>query len=205
VELYPPVLYDDHLAQVLEWLAACMKRHHRLEVNVKADPDPFPMAEESRVILFHAVRELLFNVGKHAGTNRANLRMSRLDGDRVRVVVSDEGVGFAPIRPASAAATSGFGLFSIRERLEPLGGSLTVESQPGRGTRVTLIVPARGEEAEASAAKERGASGGAEQTRAEASGEPVAAPGRPRSIGSRVVSSGETVRGPFPGVGPPSG
>jgi signal transduction histidine kinase/CheY-like chemotaxis protein len=148
VELFPPVLYDENLAQVMEWLAACVKRQHRLHVAVKGDSGDLPMAQEIRVILFHAVRELLFNVVKHAGTDRAELHVSRLDGDRVRIEVKDDGAGFDPARCGDTSSSGGFGLFSIRERLELLGGSLHVESEPGRGTRVTLIVPTQADEAE---------------------------------------------------------
>jgi len=146
MELYPPVLYDEHLAQVLEWLAQRMRQQHGLNVEVKADPGPIPMAQELRVALFQAVRELLFNVVKHAGADRATLRMSRVGSDRVRIIVSDEGAGFDPARCQGDASDSGFGLFNISERLELLGGSLAVESAPGRGTRVTLLVPTRHEE-----------------------------------------------------------
>lgn len=148
VELYPPVLYDEHLAQVLEWLAGRMRQLHRLTVEVKADPGPVPMAQDVRVVVFQAVRELLFNVVKHAATDRAELRMSRVEDGRIRIVVSDDGAGFDPIGRRDNAASSGFGLFSIRERLELLGGSLECESRPGSGTRVTLLVPTRCEEEE---------------------------------------------------------
>jgi signal transduction histidine kinase/outer membrane protein TolC len=156
VELYPPVLYDENLAQVLEWLASCMKRQHRLSVQVTADPGPVPMAQEVRVVLFHAVRELLFNVVKHAGTQRAELCMTQLDEGGVRIEVVDGGSGFDPDRPVKTTSSGGFGLFSIRERLESLGGSLELESGPGRGTRVTLIVPTGCEESDAAAGEAAG-------------------------------------------------
>lgn len=174
MELYPPILYDEHLAQVLEWLAERMQRQHGLSVSVKADPGPIPMAQELRVALFQAVRELLFNVVKHAGTDHAALRMSRVDDDRVRIVVSDDGAGFDPARCQSDTSARGFGLFNIRERLESLGGSLDVESGPGKGTRVTLLVPTRPDESEADAAEVDDAGSAAWEEPAGAAGEGAA-------------------------------
>jgi signal transduction histidine kinase len=70
----------------------------------------------------------------------------------VHVSVEDDGVGFNVAEVASAAArTGGFGLFSIRERLEQLGGHLEIESKPGRGTTVTLTAPLKDEKDQSSA------------------------------------------------------
>jgi len=67
------------------------------------------------------------------------VEIARVDGD-VHVTVSDRGHGFDPGRAAQESAAE-FGLFSIRERLRQLGGSLEVESAPGRGTRIELCIP----------------------------------------------------------------
>jgi CheY-like chemotaxis protein/anti-sigma regulatory factor (Ser/Thr protein kinase) len=121
-----------------------MQQTHRLKVEVQADAAAEPNAEDIRVLLFQSVRELLFNVVKHAGVASARVRMSRDGDDSVRITVSDEGVGFDPMAPSDEGAlSSGFGLFSLRERLDLLGGRIGVESTPDRGTRVTLLAPVR--------------------------------------------------------------
>ena len=95
------------------------------------------------MLLFQVVRELLFNVVKHAGTDRAAVRVQRGDGDEVRVVVADEGCGFDPhARSLANGGATGLGLFGIGERLEPLGGRLDYRKLPGKGTRVTIVAPA---------------------------------------------------------------
>jgi signal transduction histidine kinase len=99
-----------------------------------------PVADaDLRVLLYQLLRELLFNVIKHAGTGRARLTAER-DGEHVRVVVEDEGTGFDPAELEEPQA-DGLGLPSVRERLELVGGQLDVASAPGQGTRVSITVP----------------------------------------------------------------
>jgi PAS domain S-box-containing protein len=141
-ELSPPVLYLQGLSGALEWLARWMRRTHKLEVAVTADPAADPAREDLKVLLLQSVRELLFNVSKHADINAARVEMAHGDG-HTRIVVSDRGKGFdAPAfwqrRPA---VEGGFGLFSIRERLTLLGGRFDIVSTPGQGTTATLSLP----------------------------------------------------------------
>jgi CheY-like chemotaxis protein len=104
-------------------------------------------AEEVRITLLQAVRELLFNVVKHAGVREASIVVEAHGNGRIQVTVSDKGAGFdaariAPLGDAGAGtASSGIGLFSIRERLALTGGGIGVESSPGRGSKVTIWVP----------------------------------------------------------------
>jgi signal transduction histidine kinase len=115
-----------------------------LVVEFEADPRAEPDSEDVRILLFQSVRELLFNVVKHAGVRRARVTMVRSPRDRLRLVVADEGSGFDVEKfKTDGAAATGFGLFSIGERLELLGGSMELESAPGRGTRVTVHAPCR--------------------------------------------------------------
>ncbi len=144
MELSPPVLYVGPFQGALEWLARHMEQTCGLAVEVQADPQIELASEDVRILLFHSVRELLFNVVKHAGTDRARVCVRECPGGRVRVEVADEGAGFDPERPKTdGAETGGFGLFSIRERLELLGGSMEMDSAPGRGTRATILAPCR--------------------------------------------------------------
>jgi PAS domain S-box-containing protein len=136
-ELSPPVLYDLGLEAALQWLAQQFRGQYGLHVIVKAEPDAEPKAEESRLALFTAAREALFNCVKHAKTQTAEVTLSREDA-LVKVVVEDRGVGFDP---AAKRSGDGFGLFNIRERLDLLGGGVRIESQKGKGTRVTLKAP----------------------------------------------------------------
>ncbi len=140
-ELSPPVLRQCGLAAALKWLRAWCGEKYGMDVKVAVEDEVDPGADVS-VTLFRSVRELLFNIVKHAGVSSANLRMWRTDDGIVKLEVRDEGVGFDPeeVR-AREGAVGGFGLFSIRERMEWLGGGLEIESAPGVGSRFTLWVP----------------------------------------------------------------
>ncbi len=63
--------------------------------------------------------------------------------DRIQILVADQGAGFSPTRGRSqGGVTGGFGLFSIRERLDWLGGGVEIQSEVGKGSRITLVAPA---------------------------------------------------------------
>lgn len=142
VQLSPPVLYDAGLSAALEWLGRYMQETMNLTVDVQTAANAEPESEDLRISLFEAVRELLFNVAKHAGTRQARVTTCTLPDGRLELVVSDEGIGFDPIKVKNEQASGGgFGLFSLRERLELLGGKIAVDAAPGRGTRATIRVP----------------------------------------------------------------
>jgi len=118
-ELCPPILRDQGLAAALEWLAGQMRQRHGLSVTLRTDAGAEVHGEEMRGFVFEAVRELLFNVVKHAGTDSAEVRMARANGKWVRITVADHGAGFDPaVLNGADGKREGFGLFAIRERME---------------------------------------------------------------------------------------
>jgi signal transduction histidine kinase len=137
-DLSPPVLREFGLPAALAWLGDHMLPHG-LSVAVTIGKDCRQLPEDQAVLLFQSVRELLMNVSKHAGVDRATVSLSMAADGTLRVVVEDVGKGFdvaAADRPSDQ-----FGLFSIRERMQVMGGTLEVDSSPGRGTKATLILP----------------------------------------------------------------
>ena len=141
LQLSPPILYELGLEPAVEWLAEQVQKEAGLSVTVDDDGQPKATDEEIRPLLFNSVRELLVNVVKHARANSARVSLAR-DGGHVRVTVADDGVGWdGAAGPPATAATPGFGLFNIRERLAHLGGRLEVSAAPGAGCRVTLVAP----------------------------------------------------------------
>jgi signal transduction histidine kinase len=140
-ELSPPILYELGLPAAVEWLGEQMQRRHRVKIRTKSRPFDGQIPLELRVLLFQSIRELLTNVIKHARARAAGVSL-RLENGEVQVVVSDDGVGFdSATSRAAPSQPGGFGLFSIRTRVERVGGQFLLESKPGHGTRVTLIVP----------------------------------------------------------------
>jgi PAS domain S-box-containing protein len=145
VNLFPPLLHVGGLPAALAWLAKRTQEQFRIAVNLTADPRANPEPSDVRILLFEAVRELLFNAVKHGHIDRVDVNLELRPDDTIHIEVSDKGIGFDP------AATSnhenehqaGLGLFSIQERFALLGGHLEIQSAPGKGARFNLTVPRR--------------------------------------------------------------
>ncbi|MBW1854685.1 MAG: PAS domain S-box protein, partial [Deltaproteobacteria bacterium] len=142
-ELSPPILYQLGLEAALEWLAEHTYEQYNIVVSFEDDKQEKPLDEDVKIFLYRAVRELLTNVAKHAQTQNAKVSIEK-DIAHIKICVEDNGVGFTPSSKHSSKE-KGFGLFSIKERLDYLGGELEIGSQPGRGTRATLIAPLKGQ------------------------------------------------------------
>jgi PAS domain S-box-containing protein len=143
VELFPPVLQTAALSTALDWLADWSRTKYGLEVTVSADPRANSDRKDVRTLLFGSVRELLFNVVKHAQVDRVTVDLAVGANETLCITVTDEGRGFDPteLEERAKASQVGWGLFSIRERLTLLGGRFDIESAPGGGARFRLIAP----------------------------------------------------------------
>ena len=139
-DLSPPGLYDLGLVPALQWLAVYMRGHDRLAVELDAQVREECIKLDMRILAFKLVRELLRNVVKHAGVSRARV-VVRGDEQYLRVEVADEGRGFDSQLDMFGARASGFGLWSIADRAQEVGGRFTVETSPGRGSRFQLVFP----------------------------------------------------------------
>lgn len=141
VELSPPVLYEVGLGAALRWLAGWMKEKHQLEVDVTVDREIPGDSRGVCVLLFQSVRELLFNIVKHAQVKRASVSLHSDSNGLIRVTVVDEGTGFDSRDLESISTDPGLGLFSIRERLILVGGKFEILSSKKKGTKAVLTVP----------------------------------------------------------------
>ncbi len=142
-QLSPPILRDLGLVAGLQWLARELAGTWDLAVEVDDDATLPAQASSSVYLLFRCVRELLINVAKHAGVREARVVLrSGAEPGSLQVSVEDEGKGFDPAQLAQRLERRSFGLFSVRERIEGLGGRMLVHSARGRGTQVLLIIPA---------------------------------------------------------------
>jgi two-component system sensor histidine kinase EvgS len=146
-DLSPPQLNEIGLsAAISEWLEEKVGKRYALKAECIVSVSEEPMDDDVRAILFRSVRELVANVIKHARATRVNIRVNQ-DNDRVKVIVRDDGAGFdANTISQSIKTEGGFGLFSIKERMADLGGSLEIISEPGKGTEAILAVPLEKEE-----------------------------------------------------------
>ena len=138
--LSSPLLYEVGLKAALEQLVEQFQDEHGILISLEDDERPKPIDIDGSVVLFQAVRELMLNVVKHARARHIRVSMN-CRNNSIEITVQDDGAGFDVSRNAfRPGREGGYGLFSIRERLEYLGGSLAVESLPGRGTRAALAL-----------------------------------------------------------------
>ena len=138
-ELSPPILHEAGLLAGLEWLSRWKYDKHGLKVQLAIKMDSPVLTEDVKVLLFESIRELLLNVVKHAKTDSARVSLFQQDERSLQIIVSDNGVGFDPTR--AGPDDGNFGLFSIRERLNLIGGRFEIDSFPGKGARFTLTAP----------------------------------------------------------------
>lgn len=141
VDLNPPVLPKEGLVESLKWLQGVMKELHGLDVMVETE-QKFRMPDRDlSELLFQSTRELLFNVRKHSGVDRAEVRLTEEAG-HLSIHVIDEGDGFDLEQVATREDWhSCSGLSSLRERLNLVGGRLEIRSRPGCGTHIEMQVP----------------------------------------------------------------
>jgi signal transduction histidine kinase len=136
-----PLLFEMGLKTACESLADRLMG--RYPVRIRCDiRDAFKYVNpDVKTILYQLIRELLNNVVKHSQAQHAHVLLDMENG-YFQVKVTDDGMGFDPQTLGTPTVEGGFGLYSIRERLIALDGTLRIESAPGTGTEVTAILPA---------------------------------------------------------------
>jgi PAS domain S-box-containing protein len=134
-ELRPESLEKEGLTVALDKQAAALRARHEIEVEATLcdEPEASPEAKEA---VYRIAQEALHNTVKHARASSVEVRM-QCEPERVTLEVSDDGVGFE----AEGDFPGHLGLRSMRERASRLGGTLEVESAPGRGTRICARIP----------------------------------------------------------------
>jgi signal transduction histidine kinase len=109
-------------------------------VHYAQDPSMVRLPVELETLLYRIAQEALTNCAKHAAAHTVELRLGVHEG-RVNLTIEDDGAGFDPAALASGGATPGLGLLSMRERAEFMGGTLTVDSRLGLGTKISVELP----------------------------------------------------------------
>jgi signal transduction histidine kinase len=132
--LRPSMLDDLGLAAALEWQGREVSRRSQIEVAVESDSVPEDLPDEYKVYIYRLVQEALNNAVRHSGARNAKVVVERMEKSIV-VRVTDDGRGFDPAR------SRGMGILGMEERVKRLGGTLRVESQPGKGATVTADLP----------------------------------------------------------------
>ncbi len=116
------------------------EERHQIPTHLRTDDAADQLSPLAALQLFRFIQEALTNVRKHAGAREAIVTLASNGPDQLRVVIADDGQGFIP-GPQRNGKARPLGLTSMRERVEALGGTCHVTSQPGSGTRVTATIP----------------------------------------------------------------
>jgi two-component system, NarL family, sensor histidine kinase UhpB len=136
-ELRPTMLDDLGLVPAVEWLVQSFRERTRIDGSLTVLPADLDLRDPHATAIYRIVQESLTNVAKHAKAAFVEVRIER-DQDDIRVTVRDNGRGFA----AEAQPKEGsFGLMGLRERAYFLGGKVDIESKPGQGTIVRVLIP----------------------------------------------------------------
>jgi two-component system sensor histidine kinase UhpB len=134
-QLRPTALDDLGLAAAVAGQAEQLGQGE-IEAEVTIEGDFSDLDDDAQLVVYRVAQEALSNAGRHSGAERVEVRLRRLDGGAVELTVADDGRGFA-----FAESERGLGIGGMRERALLIGGELTIESRPGRGTSVRLTVP----------------------------------------------------------------
>ncbi len=142
LELSNPILREfGFLAALEKYLTEDIRQKHGIPCELESDKQVGALSDELKTCLFRVTRELLTNAVRHAHASKIKVSVRRSQG-QIHVRVEDDGIGFKYTEVSSEVSkTTRFGLFSVREQLEYLGGRLDIESEPGRGTTATVVVP----------------------------------------------------------------
>jgi signal transduction histidine kinase len=141
--LRPEALEHATLAGALDGLVRDFSAETGIAARSEVNGEARELEPEAEATLLRIAQEALANVRKHARASRVALTLTYLD-DSVRLDLRDDGVGFEPEAAGhdrNGWQAGGFGLTSMRERLESHGGTLTVESAPGAGTTIVAVLP----------------------------------------------------------------
>lgn len=140
--LHPAILDDLGLPAVLEWYLQGFSKRTGIRTELVQDRMQTRLAPEVEICAYRIVQEALTNVARHAQAAFCRLYLQGLP-HTLLITVEDDGKGFDPRRLEGADAGRGLGLVGVRERVAGLGGTFHLESSPGKGTRLSVELPAR--------------------------------------------------------------
>jgi len=139
IDLSPIILQGEGLAEAILWLASQMKERHGLIVQMETKDNLNNLDNHMRMLLFQTIRELFFNVVKHAGTSHATITLEQVD-QHARVTISDTGNGFDVATVMNDLKTA-HGLLVIQDRLGLMGCNIEITSELGQGTQIVIEAP----------------------------------------------------------------
>ncbi|MEO8480838.1 MAG: sensor histidine kinase [Acidobacteriota bacterium] len=137
--LHPATLDERGLVGAVAWFVERVCTRAAIGVSFSHTGLTVRLSSDIEMAAYRIVQESIANIIKHANAGSVQITIAR--DDRLRVVIEDDGVGFVTDRVIPRGGPAGLGLISMRERASQLGGTLTIASAPGIGTRVIAILP----------------------------------------------------------------
>jgi len=139
-ELRSPVLEDYGLVAALKWHGSQFKQRTGIEVVVNGDEHAARLPLPTASAILRITQEALTNVAKHARASQVNVNVERTESI-IRLLITDDGVGFDPANLAPSTDGRGWGVLSMTERTEAIGGKFQIKARPQQGTQVVVEVP----------------------------------------------------------------
>lgn len=136
--LRPPTL-DLGLVPAIEWLTQDFSRRWQIACTLLSCRDDIHVSENSATTIFRIIQESLTNVARHAEARAVRIVLQQMH-DVIQLEIQDDGCGFMP----GASDAAGFGMIGMRERVQELGGTLSIKSELGKGTRIVIVIPHAG-------------------------------------------------------------
>jgi signal transduction histidine kinase len=155
-ELRPVVLDNLGLIPALEVFMKSFMADTGVRVSLQTFAGIEQVDEARRTVLYRIVQEALTNVARHARASRAKVSIQRLEGGGILMEITDDGCGFVVKAGAAVKATKRLGMLGMKERIEMIGGTFTLESTPGGGTTVSVAIPPDKASTKKSLRKKRG-------------------------------------------------
>jgi signal transduction histidine kinase len=138
--LRPALLDDLGLAPALQFQLEGFLRRSGITCEFSEEGVSEDLPDSVKTCVYRVVQEALHNCEKHSGAGNVRVRVRQL-ADRLTAEIEDDGHGFVPGEPGAAPRRRGLGLLGMRERASIAGGSLAIDSAPGRGARICLNIP----------------------------------------------------------------
>jgi signal transduction histidine kinase len=138
-ELRPPVLDDYGLLATLKWYSGKFISRTGIDTVVSGEEINPRLASTVEMALFYITKEALNNTFKHSQATRVHLTLTQ-EADTALLTIADNGIGFSPASFPPPAGPESWGLITMKERAEAIGGTLHIESEPGRGTKVIMEI-----------------------------------------------------------------
>lgn len=146
LDLRPTILDDLGLGAALEWRVDEFIQTSGIEAKIQIDGLEQRLPRDIELVFYRVGQETLTNIARHAQAQQVFLSLHRQDGV-ISLEVVDDGIGFNPAA-LPAGTPRGLGLLGMRERLAMINGALTLETAPGRGTRVVACAPLKEEDSD---------------------------------------------------------